>query len=182
VGHEGPGEPPDRGAHRRELGEMVQRELAEHRLSPRRELDEDPAPVDECATPPHELPLRQAVDQLDGAVVLHLKPLGQLADRRLPVPREALHGEQELMVLGLDTGGSGRLRAESEEPADLVAELGQGPVGARRHPPPGRFFVSFHDTNIARTRTPGRAGRATPRAWYTATAPEPRRVPARGST
>src|SRR5207253_763028 len=70
VGHEGPGEPPDRGAHRRELGEMVQRELAEHRLSPRREFDEDLASVDECPAPPHEPPLRQAVDQLDGAVVL----------------------------------------------------------------------------------------------------------------
>ena len=178
MGHEGPGEPPDRGAHRRELGEMVQRELAEHRLSPRREFDEDLASVDECAAPPHEPPLRQAVDQLDGAVVVHLEPLGQLADRRVPAPREALHGEQELVVLGLEAGGTGRLLAESEEPADLVAELGQGPVGGRRHPPPGRSFISFHDTNVAHAAW---AGRPTPRAraWYTAAALEPRRRPAR---
>jgi len=147
VGPEGPGEPPDRGAHRRELGEMVQRQLAEHRLSPRREFDEDLASVDECAAPPHEPPLRQAVDQLDSAVVLHLEPLGQLADRRVPAPREALHGEQELVVLGFKAGGPGRLLAESKEPADLVAELGEGPVGGRRSP--GRSFVSFRATELS---------------------------------
>ena len=125
MGPEGPGEPPDRGAHRRELGEMVQRQLAEHRLSPRREFDEDLASVDECAAPPHEPPLRQAVDQLDGAVVLHLEPLGQLADRRVPAPREALHGEQQLVLARLELRAARLLFREREEPPQLVPQLGE---------------------------------------------------------
>jgi hypothetical protein len=76
VGKHGAGEPAERRARRRELGQVVQGELAQYRLAPRRELDEDLPPIDAGPVPPDELARGEAIDQSDGTVVLDLEPLG----------------------------------------------------------------------------------------------------------
>ena len=67
----------------------------------------------------------EAVYELDGAVVLDEKTRGDFADGRLDLGGEAMDGEQQLVLLGLDPvlfrGGF----AEVEKLADLAAEFGE---------------------------------------------------------
>jgi hypothetical protein len=124
---------------------VVERELAQDGLTPRCELDEDLPTIDAGPVPADEPAPGEAVDQLTGAMRLDLEPLGQLADRRRPVLGQPLHGQQELVLTGLQSGGPRGLLAKAEKATDLVAELRQRPVGARRHRPrwhPRGEFIS----------------------------------------
>src|SRR4051812_4851033 len=67
--------------------------------------------------------------------MLDAEPLGDGADGRLLFERQALDGEQELMLLRLDAYAARRLLAEGEEAAELVAKrreravVGRGELG-----------------------------------------------------
>jgi hypothetical protein len=61
-------------------------------------------------------------------VVLHLKPLGQEADRGLPCGPRCLNREQRLVLLRLDASSRSRSAfAEVQEAPDLITELLENP-------------------------------------------------------
>jgi len=74
---------------------------------------------------PDETARLHAVDDLDRAVMPQLEALAEPPVGRRRARRHAAHGEQELVLLRLEAGGAGRLLAEAEEAAELVAELRQ---------------------------------------------------------
>ena len=67
----------------------------------------------------------QAIDQLDRAVMTNLKAIGEFGNGRELSRRQAFDREEELMLLRLDSMGSGGFFAIAEEFPDLVAEFGQ---------------------------------------------------------
>ena len=107
---------------------MMHGQLPEDRLAVPGEVDEDLAAIPGVPSPSDQAAVDQAVDELDGAVVTELEPLGDLADGRDPARREPLHGEEQLVLLGLEPGRPRRLLAEVQEAADLVPELGERTV------------------------------------------------------
>ena len=60
--------------------------------------------------------------------MLQLQTLGQFADGRRRAVRQALDGQEELVLLRLHSGRPHLLLAEAEESPDLIAEVGQGAV------------------------------------------------------
>src|SRR5581483_9678372 len=115
-------------ARRAQLGVVLERELVQQRLAARGEADEHLAAVGLAAAAANQPLGFGAIHQLDGAVVLEVQTLGELADGRLLPGGVAADGEQELVLLGLDPGGAGGLLAEVDEAADLVAQLGERAV------------------------------------------------------
>ena len=65
------------------------------------------------------------LDQAHHGVVAFLKELRELGDRGRAESRKALHAEEQLMLLRGDARGAGRLLAETQETAQLVARPGQ---------------------------------------------------------
>src|SRR5262249_44951020 len=113
---------------RRELVLVRAREAREQRLAARRERELDLAPVLARTAAAQEAALLEAIGELDRTVVAQLQPLGEHADRRAPVEREALHREQQLVLLRGEPGGARRGLAEAQEQAHAVAELREGAV------------------------------------------------------
>lgn len=70
----------------------------------------------------------QAIDQFDGAVMLQKQAAGQFADRGRRSLRQALDGEQQLVLLRLQAGGAGLIFTELQELPQLVAELRESAV------------------------------------------------------
>lgn len=54
-----------------------------------------------------------------------LQALGQCTDRRVRFPAP-LERQQQLVLPGLEAGGAGSQFTEMQEPADLMAEIGEG--------------------------------------------------------
>jgi hypothetical protein len=104
---------------------MGDRELPQQRLAPVREADEDFPPVLGIVLAPREAPLGETVDQLDGAVMLNLQALGQLADGRPVSFGQAFDSQQKLVLLRLDPVRLGGVAAELQEAPDAISELGQ---------------------------------------------------------
>lgn len=73
----------------------------------------------------------QAVYQFNSAVVADLKTFRQFADRRSFACRQSFNGEQNLVLLGLDSLSSCGCLAELEKEPDLMAKLGEGAVISR---------------------------------------------------
>src|SRR4029077_4516139 len=81
------------------------------------------------------------VDELDGAVVTELEPLGEGADRGRDAGRHATDGEQQLVLPGLEPDRAGSLLAEAKEPSQLVAERRQRAVVRMGEPHASNYIV-----------------------------------------
>src|SRR5437667_937265 len=114
---EGVERPAERRRHRAQLRAMGVRQPREYRLGAPCEVHEHPPPVGPGPRPADQAPRLHAVDELDGGVVLDLQPLGEEPDGGVYPRGHALHREQELVLLRLETGRSGRAFAEALEPA-----------------------------------------------------------------
>jgi hypothetical protein len=112
---------------RAQLLEMMERKLPQHPLPLRPQPHDYQPAVAPVAGPPHEPLLRQAVDQLDRAVVLNLQPLRERADGRLLSARQPADREQQLLRR-LEPRRPRRLLAESQKTADPVTKLPERPV------------------------------------------------------
>jgi hypothetical protein len=84
-------------------------------------------PVDLVAVSRQQATLFRPVNECHSAVVLDLEPFGDIADGDL-IAAKPLDGEQQLVLLGLEPGGTGRFLAKALEFAQLIAEFGQNPV------------------------------------------------------
>src|SRR2546428_7064282 len=128
----------------------------EYRLGAPREVHEHPPPVGSSPRSADQASRLHAVDELDCGVVLDLQPLGNEPDRGVHPRGHALHREQELVLLRLETDRSGRAFAETLEPAQLITELRQRSVvrdgePVRRH----MVTISCYDRTVKRpTRQP----------------------------
>jgi len=103
---------------------MGERELAQHLFSLWGEVDKNPSLISLIPTALDETALNEPIDQLDGAMMRELEPLGQGADGRFPSLRQTPHGKEQLMLLGLKTRRSCSLLAEAEKAAKLIAKFG----------------------------------------------------------
>ena len=115
-----------------------------------RHLHDDGASVGLGTAAPNQAAVDESVDQLDGGVVSDLQALGQHADRRHPRALDALHLEQEQVLLRLEPRGPGQLFADPQEAAHLIAQIGQRLVV---HPPGGRGAradASRHRSTVSR--------------------------------
>ncbi len=113
---------------RLELRPVDKRQLPQHRRAPLGEPNEYLAAIDPAALALDQ-PMRLGpVEQLYGAVMLELQPLSQLPYRGLHAGREPTQREQQLVLLGLDPDRAGRLLAEVQKAANLVAKLRERPV------------------------------------------------------
>src|SRR5262249_3345847 len=115
-----------------QLGPMRDRELAEEPVAVRRDRDDHLAAVRPAVPPDDQPALLAAVDQLDGAVVPQLEPLGERPDGRRNPRRNAADGKEELVLARLDADLGRSVLAEAEEAAELVAEFGEGAVLGER--------------------------------------------------
>jgi len=109
---------------RAQLGMMGERELAQYLFSLWGEVDKNPSLISLIPTALDETALNEPIDQLDGAMMRELEPLGQGADGRFPSLRQTPHGKEQLMLLGLKTRRSCSLLAEAEKAAKLIAKFG----------------------------------------------------------
>jgi len=107
---------------------MVDGQITQQLFSLGSQVDGDLPAVDSVTLPLHQPVGDGAVNQFHGAVVADLQPLCQCADAGLDPLGKSANGEQQLVLLGIDTGGAGGLLAEREELPDLVPKFGQGPI------------------------------------------------------
>jgi hypothetical protein len=103
-------------------------ELAQDALAARGDADQDDAAIGAAADAANQTSRFEAVEQLDEAVMLQMETLGEVADRGLAIGRSALDGEEQLVVLRLETGGASGLLAQIQEAANLIPELSQGTI------------------------------------------------------
>jgi hypothetical protein len=68
------------------------------------------------------------VHQFDGAVMLDLKPFGQLPNARSKIWGEALQCQHELMLMRIESRGANRLLAEVREESNLMTQFGKRPI------------------------------------------------------
>jgi hypothetical protein len=115
-------------------------EFSKDPLALRGDADPDLAVVRGVAASDREAQPGEPVGQLDDAVVAELELPGEGADGRGRPFREALDGQEELVLLGLEARLPRGLLAEREEPPDQVPEPRQGAIvrvakvaGPRRH-------------------------------------------------
>ncbi len=128
---------------RAQLCLMGERELAQHLFSLWGEVDENPSLISLIPTALDETALNEPIDQLDGAMMRELEPLGQRADGRFPSLRQTLDGKEQLMLLGLKTRSSCRLLAEAEKAAKLIAKFGSCLILSDRALSRGRHPVNL---------------------------------------
>lgn len=107
---------------------MMQRQLAQHSFAARCRVNQHLTVVVRAAASPCQASLLQPVKKLYGAVMLNLEPLGQVADRGRCSAGQPLDGQQQLVLLRLESRRAGRLLAEMQEPPDLMTELSQSAV------------------------------------------------------
>ena len=67
--------------------------------------------------------LHQSTHQLDSAMVLNLKTLGEVANMRLHAVRRTFNGKYQLMMLGFESRLAGCILTEAQETSDLVPKL-----------------------------------------------------------
>jgi len=115
--------------------------LAQEPFAARGDAHQDYTTVRAAADAAHEAARFEAVEQLDEAVMLQMESLGEVADRGFVGPWSALHGEKQLVVLGLETGDAGGLLAEIQEAANLIPELRQGAIFRVLHDDESPFLL-----------------------------------------
>lgn len=121
---------------------MLHRKGAQQPLAGRGQPDQNFALIVASRVARHSTALGQAVDQLQRAVRSDLQPLGQFSDGRQLAFRQALYREKKLVLLRLDSAGARGFLAIAQEAADLVAQLGERPVGFGRQIPCHIYIVS----------------------------------------
>lgn len=97
---------------------------------------------------PDEASPLQPVDEPHEAVMLELQSLCQFANGRLAPLGQPSDGEEELVLLRLQSSGPGRFLATAEKAPQLVPELGQRlvvSVGRRLHRYRLQAIISCHD-------------------------------------
>jgi hypothetical protein len=77
-----------------------------------------PAPV-------HHPPRHKSIDQLDGAVVPDLQPLGERTDGGRAPSLQSFELQQQRVLLGLDPRRPGRVLASTEKTAQLIPQIGE---------------------------------------------------------
>src|SRR4051794_24868637 len=91
------------------------REALKQRLALIRQTNEDTTMVLLITLALNQMMLGQAINQFDRAVMLDLQPLGYLANRRLPSRRQALHRQQQLVLLRLQADRPGLTLTKMDE-------------------------------------------------------------------
>lgn len=105
------------------LGELFEKPAAFGR-----DLDEDFSPIKLARALYHKPVFDRAIDELDSAVVLNLEPLGETADRRPKVILQPPNGEQQLVLLRLESHFASARLAEGEKSTDAVPNFRKGGV------------------------------------------------------
>ena len=106
----------------------MQRESSQEPFPLRQKLYQHLAPILISAMPGSQSSALQAIDQLHRAVMLQLHSFCERTNRGAHVRRKTLNREQQLVLLGFESGGAGSRFAEVQKTPDLVAELRQGTV------------------------------------------------------
>src|ERR1700752_3805448 len=104
-----------------QLTDSMLRDLLKETFSSGQEGNEDPAAVVAAAGATHVAVGFQAVDELDGAVVLQGQALGQRLDGGFAVFRQATNGQGHQGLLGFEADGAGFGVALAKKMADAVA-------------------------------------------------------------
>ena len=107
---------------------MRQGKFAQDRAPGRRQADPHLALVAGAGVPGDRTAALQTVDEFDRAVMLNEQPRRDFADGRLSLLRQAVHREQQLVLLRLDAVFPGLGFAKVQKPPDLPAKLGQGAI------------------------------------------------------
>ncbi len=108
------------------------RELSQKSLSGSRELDQHRATVRFARRALHKPVRHQPVHQLNRTVMSKLQTRGDLAYGGVSARRQSLYGEQQLVLPRFQPARSRLLFAEVEEAPDLIPEVGESLVLARR--------------------------------------------------
>jgi len=87
--------------------------------------DANLAPVVAPAYPLHKTAVHQPVRKANGAVMPDQQVRGDFSYVGTMSARQRADSQQELMLLGLESLGSGRLFAEMEKAADLKPKIGK---------------------------------------------------------
>jgi hypothetical protein len=93
-----------------------------------RQANQHLAPVGACVFTAHRAALDHPINQLHGAVVQNLKPVGELPDRRPGAFGQSFDGKQQLVLLRLESMAAGRHSAELQKPANLKTKLRQSAI------------------------------------------------------
>jgi hypothetical protein len=125
---------------------MTDREFPENRFAARGDFQKDMTPVLAALPLANESVADQPLGQFNSAVVPDVQSLGDFADVGLHALRETFQCQQQLMLLRIKARIHGRLLAEMQKPANLIAEFREGPeivVGQLigRH----RQIISYYD-------------------------------------
>jgi len=104
------------------------RESPEEGVALRGDLDQHFAVIQHVSVAAHEPQGGEPVDEPDDGVMLELELPGKGADGRQAVGRESLDRQEELVLLGLESGAPRDLLAEGHKAPDEVAEMGEALV------------------------------------------------------
>jgi len=119
--------PDQRGSSRLKFLAVSRGQRAQGRLALIRQAQQHLPAIDLVAGPGQQPTLLGPIDERHGTVVLNLQALGDIADGDLLVAIP-FDGEQQLMLLGLESGGAARFLAEALELAELIAKFRENPV------------------------------------------------------
>jgi len=100
-----------------------------------RQIHENFAAILLAAAPANGSAAREAVDELDGAVMLDAEARGELAHSGPDAFRHAFDRQQKLVLSRLKIPRAGLLLAEVEKTADLKAKLRQSAIVGQRKIP-----------------------------------------------
>ena len=89
------------------------------------EGEQDGALVVERTATADEATIGEAGCELDDAVMLELKLLGNMLDGGLLVGAESLDGQHEFILLRLESGGLGGVATTTKKKSKLVTEFGK---------------------------------------------------------
>ncbi len=124
-------------------------EPAEQQVAAPGERQQHPAVIGRVPPAAEQTAPGQPVHQAHRALMAELEPLGDVHDGGAFASGNPLHREQQLVLPGLEAGGAGGLLAPPEEPAELVAERGEGAdLGGREAGHPANYIVSRYNSSM----------------------------------
>jgi hypothetical protein len=122
----------ERGTGGLELCPMGQGKALEQALTASRDLNSDLPAVNRATASGDESRSDGSIDQLHDAVMAELEALRQDTYGRAQSIREALERQQQLMLLGLETGRARLALAEIQEAPYFMAQFCQGSITHER--------------------------------------------------
>lgn len=111
------------GSGNAKLVEMKNGKFGKDFFTVRRQLNQDLAPVTFTMAANHRAPVRQAVQELDGAVVAQAHSGRESSDGRAFGLRQPFDSEQKLMLLGFQAMSARSFFTEMKELADAITEF-----------------------------------------------------------